>query len=252
MKNIIVLTVTCISLSCFGQQKVNRSGLNQNVPDNIEIGVKANVNFYSAKHTALSAGAEGPSEDVSENAGFGFGLYGHFMFNDHVGIQTEVNMNYRRGFTTSYRHFDLDTARTLDIEEVSSYSTFWFEVPVYLKFHWELPHTYQGHWKSKSQLGLFVGPRLLLTPSSKRTLSRATATRLYDEISLSVENDITAASDFNTSVGLGFAIGADYELWNGFAIHIAYFRGLTSHVNKLNGFKAIDNRLEIGLGYRFN
>lgn len=252
MKNSILIALTFISLSCFGQQKVSSSGLNKNIPDNIELGVKANVNFYSAKHTAISDGSQEPTENVSEKPGFGTSFYGHFMFNDHVGIQTEVGVNYRRGFATSYRHFDLDTARTLDIEEVSSYSTFWFEIPVYLKFHWELPHTYQGHWKSKSQLGVYVGPRLLLTPQSKRTLSRATATRLYDEISLSVENDITAASKFNTGAGLGLAVGADYELWNGFSLHIAYFRGLTSHVNKLNGFKAIDNRLEVGIGYRFN
>jgi predicted porin len=66
-----------------------------------------------------------------------------------------------------------------------------------------------------------------------------------------VENNITAASDYNSSVGIGLAIGADYEFWNGCSFHIAYFRGLTSHVDQLNGFKALDNRIEVGIGYRF-
>jgi opacity protein-like surface antigen len=251
MKNTFALISFCISLSCLGQEKVNYTGLNQSIPDNIEVGVKSNLNFYFAKHTSIADGSDQSSEDKRERPGFGFGAYGHFMFTDHVGLQTEVNLTYRRGFTTSHRQFDIDTARTLSAEEVSSYSTFGFEIPVYLKFHWGFDHLNNGNWKDKTQLGLFIGPRLLLTPSSKRTLSRATTTRLYDEMSLSVENDITAASDYNSSVGVGLAIGADYALWSGFSVHLTYFRGLTSHVDKLNGFKALDNRIEIGIGYRF-
>ncbi|MDG1332728.1 MAG: outer membrane beta-barrel protein [Crocinitomicaceae bacterium] len=251
MKNLFALLAISISLSCFSQERVNYTGLNSSIPDNIELGVKTNINFYFAKHTAIADGSDQASEDKRERPGFGVGAYGHFMFTEHVGLQTEVNLTYRRGFTTSYREFDLDTARFLNVEEVSSYSTFGFEIPVYLKFHWGFDHLNNGNWKSKTQLGLFMGPRLLLTPSSNRTLSRASTTNVYDEISLSVENDITAPSDYNSSVGVGIAIGADYELWNGFALHIACYRGLTSHVNKLNGFKAMDNRIEFGVGYRF-
>lgn len=241
----------CVSMTSYSQEKISYTGLNKSVPDRLELGVKANTNFYFAKHSPLSDGADLSSEARQERPGFGVGFYGHFMFSEHLGIQTEITTNYRRGFTTSYRHFDLDTARTLDVEEVSSYSTFFFEIPVYLKFHWNFTHLNQGHWKSKSQLGVFLGPRLILTPSSRRTLSRATTTRLYDEISLSVENDITAPSDYNASVGVGIAIGADYEIWNGLTAHIAYYRGLTSHVNSMTGFKALDNRIEVGIGYRF-
>lgn len=251
MKNLFALFAISISLSCFGQEKVSRTGLNQGIPDKIELGVKSNLNFYFANHKSIADGSDQSSEDKRERPGFGFGAYGHFMFTDRVGLQTEVNLTYRRGFTTSYREFDIDTARYLNVEEVSSYSTFGFEIPVYLKFHWGFAHLNNGNWKNKTQLGVFVGPRLLLTPSSKRTLSRASTTNLYDEISLSVENNITPIADYNSSVGVGIAVGADYELWNGFAVHLAYFRGLTSHVNKLNGFKALDNRIEVGIGYRF-
>ena len=252
MKTIFTLIITAIALSCFGQEKVSHTGLNQAIPNNIELGVKSNVNFYFAKHKIVSDGADEAGVEVTEKPGFGFGVYGHLMFTDHVGLQAEVYMNYRRGLALSYRDYDIDTARTLKVQELSNYSTFWFEIPVYLKFHWELAHDYQGNWKTKSQLGVYVGPRLLLTPNSNRKFSRATTTRIYDEISLSVENDIEAPSEYSSAVGVGAAIGVDYELWNGFAFHIAYFRGFSSHVNKINGFKALDNRIEVGIGYRFN
>lgn len=252
MKNILVLIIALFSLTCFSQQKVKYNGLNKNIPDNIEIGIKGNANFYFAKYKTIDDGAFEATDEVSEAPGAGLGFYAHFLLSDHLGIQTEFNMNYRTGNSTSFRKYDIDTARTIHKEDLSDFTTIWIEIPVYLKFHWEFTPIRRGHWKTKSQLGLFVGPRLVLTPSSRRDLSRATTTRLYDNTSLSIDNDVIATTKYNAIAGLGVALGVDYELWNGFMVHAAYYRGLLTHVKKSNGYKAFDNRIEVGIGYRFN
>ncbi len=252
MKNILFLVVSLLSFASYSQQKVSYTGLNRVIPDNIEIGVKGNVNFYFAGHKPVEVGAVETNLNVTEPVGGGLGFYSHFLLSDHFGIQTELNVHYRTGSSTIKRKYAVDTAQTIYKEDLSSYTTVWLEIPVYMKFHWEFTPIRRGHWKTKSQLGLLFGPRLLLTPSSKRDLARATTTRLYDNTSLSIDNEAVALTKYNSPIGLGVALGVDYELWNGFLIHVAYYRGLTTHVRKENGFKALDNRIEFGLGYRFN
>lgn len=252
MKNILALFISLLTFVSIGQEKVSKTGLNKGIPNNLEIGVKANMNFYFSQYKSIEDGAAEAIEDAKEPPGFGLGFFAHFKFSEHVGLQTELNAHYRKGHSSSYRRYDLDSSLILYKEDLSNFSTIWLEIPVYLKFHWEYTPINRGHWKSKSQFGVYVGPRLVLTPSSKRELARATTTRIYDNTTLSIENDITATTSYNTPVGVGVALGADYELWNGFTVHLAYYRGLTTHVRKENGFKAFDNRIEFGFGYRFN
>ncbi|PHR36690.1 MAG: hypothetical protein COA38_01300 [Fluviicola sp.] len=252
MKNILVLVILFISVVSFGQSKVRYNGLNKAAPVDYEIGLKGYANFYFAKYKTIDDGAAESNDNASESVGTGLGFYSHFKFSEHVGIQTELNVHFRKGYSKSSRQYDLDSAHVVYKEDLSNYSTVSIEIPVYLKFHWEFTPIHRGHWKTKSQLGVLFGPRLVLNPSSKRELSRSTITRLYDETSQSIENNITATTKYNTSASFGFSLGVDYELWNGFTVHAAYYRGLTTHVRKSNGFKALDNRIEIGIGYRFN
>lgn len=252
MKNILILFISLLSAFSFGQDKVKYNGLNRAIPDNIEIGVKGHANYYFAKYKIVEDSSIMSTVNASESIGGGFGFFGHFELSEHAGIQTELNFQYRKGNSTSYRQYDIDTARTLYKEDLSSFTTVLIEIPVYLKFHWEFTPIRQGHWKAKSQLGLYVGPRLVLSPFSKRDMARATTTRLYDNTSVSIQNDVAATSRYNSPIGVGVALGVDYELWNGFIVHAAFYRGLTSHVRKSNGYQALDNRLEVGIGYRFN
>jgi hypothetical protein len=253
MKNIIFLIIALFSLTSYGQQKVRYTGLNKNIPNNLEIGIKGNANIYFSQYKTIEdETAFESSDEISESLGGGIGVYCHFILGEHVGIQTEFNFAYRKGYSTSLRKYDVDTARTIHKEDLSDFTTISIEIPVYLKFHWKFTPIHKGHWKSKSQLGLFFGPRLILNPYSRRELSRSTTTMLYDNTSQWINQDAQIATRYNTIAGLGVALGVDYELWNGFMVHAAFYRGLLTHVNKLNGYKALDNRVEIGLGYRFN
>lgn len=253
MKNILFLLGILFAFASFGQEKIKYNGLNRVIPGNVNVGVKQYTNYHFSSYKSRLSDSLTSIISGTESIGGGIGLFAHFELSERVGLQTEFNLMYSKGFVSSYTRYDLDSAQTIYKEDLSSYTTVSIEIPVYLKFRWEFTPIRSGHWKAKSQLGLFVGPRFILNPLSKRDFSRATTTRIYDNTSLSIENGIAAPSGkLNSLAGLGVALGLDYELWNGFIVHAAFYRGLTSHMSKSTGIKAFDNRIELGIGYRFN
>lgn len=176
-----------------------------------------------------------------------------------MGLQPEINIHHRQGNVINFNQFVLDTAITISKEELFGFSTIWFEIPVNFRYSWAFTPLSTGHWKPKSALSVYAGPRLVLMPFRRGIVSRSTSTysELYGQTSLSVRNNIIPSTKrgakFSPLMGVGIAIGVDYELWNGFNINLSYYRGLTSHSSKSNnGFRAIDNRLEVGIGFRFN
>lgn len=253
MKNTLILIAAVFSLTCYGQQKVKYNGLNRKIPNNVEYGIKGNANIYFSSYKVIEDEVSyDATVEREESLGGGIGFYFHYLFSDHVGIQTELNFTYRNGYSSTFRKYDVDTARTIYKEDLSDFTTIGVEIPVYFKYHWEFTPIRKGHWKSKSQLGIFIGPRLVLNPISQRTVSRSTTTRIYDNTSQSIGQDAPTPNRYNTIAGFGMALGVDYELWNGFMIHAAYYRGMLTHVSKTNGIRALDNRIEVGLGFRFD
>lgn len=253
MKNSLIIISILVAFSSFGQEKIKYNGLNRVIPGHVNYGAKQFTNYYFSNYKSRLGDSIVSTVDGAESVGGGLGLFAHFDIKEHFGIQTEFNFMLRRGYVSSYTQYDLDTAQTVYKEDLSSYTTVSIEIPVYFKFRWEFTPIRSGHWKAKSQLGLFFGPRMILNPYSKRDFSRATTTRLYDNTSLSILNGTAPpSSKLNPFLGVGVALGLDYELWNGFIVHTSFYRGLTSHVSKANGIKAFDNRLEVGLGFRFN
>ncbi len=252
MKFSILLFTLCVSALSFGQHKREYTGLNKFIPNGYDVGMKGNINYYfsslkSVQGTATSADVEG-----QERIGGGLGFFGHFYLSERVGIQTELNAHVRNGYLRTYRFFEQDSMRSIFNDEITNYTTVLFEIPIYLKFRWDFTPIRKGSWKADSRLGVFVGPRLTFNTFSNSTLSRATITDSYDQVSLSVANNTNSLGKVNKFFGIGASIGADYEVWNGFIVHASYFRGFLNHFKEETGAKSSENRLEVGIGYRFN
>lgn len=251
MKHSIILAILFLSFVSFGQHKRGISGLNKRIPNGYDIGMKANANYYFSSLSSVQGTASSADVEGKERIGGGLGFYGHFYLSEMVGIQTEFNAHMRRGYLRTYRGYEQDSMRTIFNDEIINYSTVFFEIPIYLKFRWEFTPIRRGNWKADSRLGLFVGPRLTFNAFSNSSLSRATITDSYDNVSLSINNDATSLGKVNRFVGVGAAIGVDYEVWNGFMVHASYFRGFLNHFKEETGAKGLENRIEVGVGYRF-
>ncbi|NVK63950.1 MAG: outer membrane beta-barrel protein [Flavobacteriales bacterium] len=251
MKYSIILITLCASFLSFGQHKREYTGLNKFIPNGYDVGMKANANYYFSGVKSVPGTSNFAEAEGEERIGGGLGFYGHFYLSEKVGIQTELNAHYRSGYLRTFRGYKQDSMRTISNEEITNYSTVFFEIPIYLKFRWEFTPIHKGNWKADSRLGLFVGPRLTFNAFSNSTVARATTTDSYDNVSLSVANDATSLGRVNRFFGVGASLGLDYEVWNGFLVHASYFRGFLNHFVDETGAKAFENRVEVGIGYRF-
>jgi len=252
MKSSIFIIALCISFISFGQHKRNYTGLNRFIPNGYDIGIKGSANYYFSSLKAVQGDAVSASVEGKERIGGGFGFYGHFYLSERIGLQTEFNTHVRTGYLQTNRAYQQDSMRTIYNEEITNYSTVFFEIPIYLKFRWEFTPIHKGAWKADSRLGLFFGPRITMNAFSNSSLSRAVVTDSYDNVSLSVANDATSLGKVNRFFGVGAAIGVDYEVWQGWMIHAAYFRGFLNHFVEETGADGRENRIELGIGYRFN
>jgi hypothetical protein len=72
---------------------------------------------------------------------------------------------------------------------------------------------------------------------------------VYHQNWIPIVRQLSLLNHTRTRIFINYLI--NFELWNGLMFHIAYFRGLFSHTLESNGYSAIDNRLEIGIGLRF-
>lgn len=251
MKSFIFIVALCVSFASFGQHKRKHTGHNRLIPNGYDIGIKGSANYYFSSLKVVQGDADFASVEGRERPGYGLGIYGHFYLSEKVGIQTEFNTHVRTGYLQTNRTYKQDTMRTIYNEEVTNYSTVFFEIPIYLKFRWEFTPIRKGAWKADSRLGLFVGPRITLNAFSNSSLSRAIITDSYDNVSLAVANNTNSLGKVNKFFGLGAAIGVDYEIWQGWMVHAAYFRGFLNHFVEETGAEARENRIEVGIGYRF-
>lgn len=237
------------------QEKIRYNLLNRNAPDGYGVGIKWQGNYHLPQYTVINDGFDAASSSSVENVGYGMGFYYRNEFNDNWGLQTELNFNFRQGRLGVERSYSQDTTLAVTRDRLSNFNIFNIEIPIYLKWRKEFIPRHKGHWKSKSALGILLGPRVVLSPYSRRDISKITRTTLYEQESVSVEPDATdLLSDNRISplASMGVSLGVDYELWNGFIAHVAYYRGFLTHTIADTRVKAMDNRIEFGIGYRFN
>ncbi len=255
MKKLLAILVVLVAFGAMGQERVKYNGLNRWVPDNVDIGMKFQSNYYFPQYIVEAQGATSSFATSNDQVGGGGGFYYRYGFTDHISLQTELNIHYRQGSVNSSRTYEVDTAIRVIKEDLSNYFCLFTEIPVYFKYRWSFIPLRQGHYKAKSALGVFIGPRAVITPYSTRDFAKSTETRAYEQESTSIETETTSidpkASRFSPIAGMGIAAGVDYELWNGFIVHAAYYRGLLTHAIKSNGVRALDNRVEVGIGVRF-
>lgn len=255
-KWLFIVAVSTVFVSN-AQEKVRYNLLNRNAPDAYGVGIKWQANYHLPQYTVINDGFETGESYSAENIGYGMGFYYRNEFNDNWGLQTELNFNFRQGRLGVDRTYISDTTLSVTRNRLSNFSVLNIEVPIYVKWRKEFIPRHKGHWKSKSALGIYLGPRVVLSPYSRRDISKVTRTVLYEQESTSVESSEAATallSDNRLSplASMGAAIGVDYELWNGFILHFTYYRGFLTHTIEDTRVKAMDNRLEFGIGYRFN
>lgn len=254
MRIILAVLAVIFGLNSFAQKKVIYNGLNRNVPHKNSFGLKLQANYYFANFSAEMTDADSSSVTGSELPGGGFGAYYRYDFSDNIGIQTELFVHHRQGRVIGMRRYDIDTAISVYKEELSSYYETWLEIPVYFKYRKEFMYTRLGHWKSNSAISVYFGPRGVITPFSRRDLSRSTYSNLYGQRSHEVQNHINTNDDtsprFAAIAGLGIAGGVDFEVRSGLILYASFYRGLLSYSLKSHGYKMIDNRIELGLGFR--
>lgn len=254
MRISITFLALFVVFGSFAQEKVKYNGLNRNAPHSNSFGLKGQANYYFASFKAVTGDADSSSVSGSDLMGGGFGAYFRYDLKENIGIQSELLIHHRQGRAVGLRKYILDTAMTLYNEELSSYEGTWIEIPVYLKYRREFTYSRGGHWKPNSSIGIYLGPRAVITPYSRRKLSRSTYTVLYDQRSYDVQNNIDSDYDntprFAPIAGLGIAAGVDFEFRNGLLFHAAFYKGLLSHSKASLGYKTFDNRIEVGLGFR--
>ncbi len=252
MKIVLTLIYLVIVFTTSAQEQENYNGLNRYIPDKICFGMKLQ-GFYSNPIYKIDTRLASAGAIKGENLkGGALGFFFRYDFNDHVSFQPEINLHFSHGVLRTKRLFIQDTILGVNIDELTKYHTLSVEVPLYLKWRWKITQLYKGHYKPRSAIGIYLGPRFVLTPYSNRTIDRLTTTVLYDQVSKNLQHGVSDRDTrFSPSAYIGAAVGCDFELWNGLMFHIAYFRGLFSHTLESNGYSAIDNRLEVGFGLRF-
>ena len=252
MKEALLFIFTLCTLMASGQARTNNIGRNKFIPSKISYGIKANANYHFPAYKVQPLDAKTSSGDGTDNPGGSLGFYFRYTIKGNFSIQPEVNFVYRSGNTTSNRTYEYDSTIAIVREDVSNYMAFGIEIPVYLKWRWEFTSLRRGHYKSKSGFGVFLGPRLVLTPYSRADQGTRATTTLYGQESTSIiKNGTNESTRFSPAASLGVSAGLDYQWRNGFSVHATYYRGLLSHVLAERGFKAYDNRLEVGIGIRF-
>ncbi|MDC3252741.1 PorT family protein [Crocinitomicaceae bacterium] len=252
MKIVLTLIHVAMVLITLAQEQENYNGLNRYIPDKTCFGMKAQ-SFVSSPLYRIDDRLAGSGAIEAENLrGGALGFFFRYDFNDHLALQSEINVHLSHGVFRTKQLFIQDTILGVSIDELTKYYALSIEIPLYLKWRWKITQLYKGHYKPRSAIGLYMGPRFVLTPHSKRNIDRLTTTILYDQVSRNLQLDVPdIARQFAPSAYIGAAVGCDFELWNGLMFHIAYFRGLFSHALESNGYSAIDNRLEMGIGLRF-
>lgn len=251
MKKSLILIFALIAAHSFGQRATNGLGYNKNVPTKNSLGIKFSYNLNMPSVKLDEQGADLSFIKNVRGVEFGAGFFWRTDFSTSSALQTELIFGYRSGGIRTDRTYDIDTMINIQKLEVSNYSALNLEIPIYYKHRFEfIPH---GRLKSQTALGLLIGPRAMFALSSKRDISRAAITMLYDQRSEYVENNISGAGvdgEFSPFFSLGISAGADIEFTNGLMFHAIYTRGLMSHSIKDHGYKLFDNRIELGLALR--
>ena len=135
---------------------------------------------------------------------------------------------------------------------MSNYSAVTVEMPFNFKWRWELTALRKGHWKPGSAFGFYAGPRLSLAGFSRQYISKATQTTIYEQTSKSFEEEALFEDiKYSPIASIGIGGGIDFEHHSGLILSASYYRGLTTHSRKINGYKSLDNRFELGIGIRF-
>ncbi|NRA13600.1 MAG: outer membrane beta-barrel protein [Crocinitomicaceae bacterium] len=252
MKLILTVAVICLSLTSFGQERRNRVGLNKYIPINMHLGMKFSANQYFSTFKLEPSGASSATISGSESIGGGGGFFLRYDWDNGLAFQTELNFHFRNGKVRTSHMFTPDTMITVTKDYLTNFNSVTAEIPIYLKYRWELTPTRKGHWKAGSAISVFLGPRIVFGPYSKRSVGRNIFTQIYDQESRLVETEIEGLNTrFTPIASLGVSAGVDYELHSGLLVHASFYRGLTSHSKKAYGYKILDNRLEVGIGIRF-
>lgn len=254
MRRGLTLIALLIAITSFGQERTKYNGLNKKIPHKNSFGFKGQANYYMATYTGVLGDASSSTATGKDLVGGGGGAYYRKDFNDHVALQFELLVHHRQGYVLGTRSYDVDSAFTVHKEEISGYNETWMEIPIYFKYRWEVIFLRKGHWKTNVALSTYIGPRAVISPYSRRDLSRATYTELYEQTSYDVQNHIDPSRDatprFSPIAGMGIAAGFDLEFRNGLILHTAFYRGLLTQSLKSHGYKMYDNRIELGLGIR--
>lgn len=251
MKKSLIILFAILASHTFGQRATTNLGYNKTVPTRNSFGLKFSYNLNIPSLKLDEQGADLSFIKDVRGLAFGAGFFWRTDFSTVSTLQTELIFGYRSGAISIDRTYDIDTMINIQKLEVSNYSALNAEIPIYYKHRFEfIPH---GRLKSQTALAVLVGPRAMFALSSKRDLSRAAVTMMYDQRSEYVENNITGTgvnTEFSPFFSLGISAGADIEFTNGLMFHAIYTRGLMSHSIKEHGYKLFDNRIELGLALR--
>ena len=250
MKIIILAITFCFAFSSFSQERVKREGLNKFIPDNAAFGLKSSANYYFPTYTIdLLEAVDGKMSSV-DFPGASLGFYYRWDFSNSFSLQPEFNIAFRAGNTTIGRTYLVDTIISVQKEKVFSYKAVSVEIPIYLKWRTEFILNRRGHYKSKSALSAFLGPRVILTPYSEVDPEERANSVIYDQPSEYYTTSLSHEK-YSPIASMGASAGVDMEWRNGFLVHASFYRGFLSHSRKSAGFKALDNRIEVGIGLRF-
>lgn len=252
MKQFLTIALICLSLASYGQERRNRVGLNQYIPIDMHLGMKFNTSYSFSAFKLEPTDAVSSTISVSENIGGAGGFFLRYDWDNGFSIQPELNFYYRSGKVRTSHVFVPDTMMTISKDYLTHFTSLTVEIPFYLKYRWEIIPTRKGHYKAGSAISVFLGPRVALTPYTKRSVGRNVFTQIYDQESRLVETEVEGLrTRFAPIVSMGVAGGVDYEMHTGFIVHASFYRGLTSHSIKEYGYRLLDNRVEVGIGVRF-
>jgi len=253
MKQLATILFLSLSVMVNAQEKRQYTGLNKFIPTNLYIGMKWQANQYFPTYKLIADDAAFSSSiSAKDDLGAGGGFFFRFEVKEHFSFQPEFNFQFRSGSVQTNHTYVKDTMIVVSKNVIRNYQTLSIEVPLYAKFRWEFTSLRKGHYKSNSALGLFFGPRLGVAPVSKMSVARNTQTIAYEQTSNYIDNDVALTDTRYAPIGsLGAAAGIDFEHHSGFIAHASFYRGFFSHSKKSNGFTALDNRIEVGIGVRF-
>ncbi|AMM50533.1 hypothetical protein TH61_04185 [Rufibacter sp. DG15C] len=212
----VLLVVAAVCSSYFAQAQ----------DGGIKLGLKAGINY------ANITGDDASSADP--RIGLHFGAFADYGINEMVSIRPEI-MFSGKGFKMEESEsniFEAGDRYSMEMTQQINY----IDVPV-------LAHIKQGNFF------LEVGPQVSFLMSAKGTVKGTY--KAADGTSES-EEDSDSSTDGLRSVGLGYALGAGYELSNGVALSLRYNGDFTGIAEEDDDAKIKNSVIQLSVSYRIS